>query len=320
MVDTFAVEFFLDHLSLERGLSEATVEAYRRDVLKWVAFARNRGVDHPSDATLSELRNWISDLQAAGLAPSSVRRARSALRTYYGFLVDEGLADGDPSERLSSPRAEKPLPHFLTQEETRALLAAPDPAAPLYFRDVAILEVMYGTGVRVSELVGLSLADLDDRERYLRVMGKGSKERLAPLGTPALEALRRYLTGLRPALDRGRGDRRIFLGARGAPLRREMVWKILKNCARRAGIPHGRAHPHTLRHTFATHLVEGGADLVTVQELLGHADVATTQIYTHLGGRHLLDAHRRFHPRAGRSNLKRASGGRGETPAGKDSR
>ena len=294
----FALEFFFDHLSLERGLSEATLEAYRRDLTRWIAFARSQGIEHPSATSLSDLRDWVSELAAAGLASSSIRRAQSALRTYFGFLVDEGVAATDPTERLESGRAMKALPHFLTKQEVEALLRAPDPSHPLFWRDTAIIEVLYGTGVRVSELVGLSMNDLNQEELYLRVMGKGSKERLVPLGTPALHALTHYLRGVRPDLDKGRGGRRIFLGARGAPLRRELVWRVLKGCAERAGISPGKVHPHVLRHTFATHLIEGGADLVTVQELLGHVDVTTTQVYTHLDRRYLHEAHKRFHPRA----------------------
>ena len=294
----FAFEFFLDHLSLERGLSEATSKAYAHDVGFWIDFLTRRGTDHPASVTLADLRDWVAELTTSGLAPSSIRRAQSALRTYFGFLLDENVVDHDPTERLGRPRLALRLPHFLEPHEVAALLSAPDPSSPLHWRDLAIIEVLYATGIRVSELVGLGLADLWEEERLLCVLGKGSKERIVPLGRPALAAIRRYLRQVRPALDRGLGGRRIFLGARGGPLRREMVWRMLKECARRAGIPAAKVHPHALRHTFATHLLEGGADLVVVQELLGHSDIATTQIYTHLDRRRLMEAHERFHPRA----------------------
>ncbi|MCE2454506.1 MAG: site-specific tyrosine recombinase XerD [Gemmatimonadetes bacterium] len=294
----YAFEFFLDHLALERGLSDATLSAYEHDVGKAVEFFLSRGIGHPASVALGDVRDWVTELIGAGLAPSTIRRAQSALRTYFGFLLDEGVVESDPTERLDAPRLTLTLPHFLTPDEMEALLASPDPTSRLYWRDVAIIEVMYATGVRVSELTQLSLFDLHETEGFLRVLGKGSKERIVPLGGPALTALRRYLRELRPKLAREKTERRIFLGARGGPLRREIVWRMLKSLAARAGIPTAKVHPHTLRHTFATHLIEGGADLVIVQELLGHADIGTTQIYTHLDRSHLFDVHDRCHPRA----------------------
>jgi len=222
------------------------------------------------------------------------------VRTYFGFLLAEGSLAADPTERLESPRLGRRLPDFLTHDEAARLLDAPDPDSPLFWRDRAILELLYATGMRVSELAELPLTALDLDEGFLTVFGKGSKERLVPVGVPALRAVGRYLREVRPGLDRGRGRSkgRVFLNGRGGPLSRVAVWTLVKESARRAGITR-RVSPHTLRHTFATHLLEGGADLAAVQELLGHADISTTQIYTHVDREYLRDVHRRYHPRAG---------------------
>jgi integrase/recombinase XerD len=293
----FRFEQFQDYLTFERGLSDRTLSAYRRDLARWAAHLVERGVEAPSQVTPEALRQWVFALKDAGLAPSSIRRAQSAVRTYFAFLIAEGAVDVDPTERLESPRMGRRLPDVLSREEVEALLDATDPDASLHWRDRAILELLYASGMRVSELVGLPLSALDLEEGFLTVFGKGSKERLVPVGEPALRAVRRYLADVRPKLDKGGGQGRVFLNARGAPLSRTSVWTLVKESARRAGITK-KVSPHTLRHTFATHLLEGGADLAAVQELLGHADISTTQIYTHVDREYLRDVHRRFHPRA----------------------
>jgi integrase/recombinase XerD len=293
----FRFEQFQDYLTFERGLSDRTLSAYRRDLARWVAHLLERGVETPSQVTPGDLREWVFALKDAGLAPSSIRRAQSAVRTYFAFLLAEGAVDVDPTERLESPRMGRRLPDVLSREEVDRLLAAPDPDAWLHWRDRAILELLYASGVRVSELVELPLSALDLEEGFITVFGKGSKERLVPVGEPALRAVRRYLAEVRPKLDRGAGKGRVFLNARGAPLSRTAVWSLVKESARRVGITR-KVSPHTLRHTFATHLLEGGADLAAVQELLGHADISTTQIYTHVDREYLRDVHRRCHPRA----------------------
>lgn len=293
----FRVEQFHDHLTFERGLSERTVTAYSRDLARWRSFVTGRGVDDPGAVTVAHLRDWVYDLKDSGLAPSSIRRAQSALRTYFGFLLSEGIVEVDPTDRLEAPRADRHLPDFLSLDETERLLEAPDAGHPLYWRDKAVLEVLYATGMRVSELTELPIVALDLDEGFATVFGKGSKERLVPVGGPAARALGRYLRELRPGLDRGQGQGRVFLNARGRPIRRESIWSMVREAARRAGILRA-VSPHTLRHTFATHLVEGGADLAAVQELLGHADISTTQIYTHLDRAYLRDIHRRYHPRS----------------------
>jgi integrase/recombinase XerD len=296
-LDPFRLEQFQDYLTYERGLSARTVQAYGRDLTRWHELVTGSGAHGPGDVTARQLREWVFALKEAGLAPTSIRRAQSAVRTYFAFLLADGAVSSDPTDRLESPRVTRKLPDFLSIDEVDRLLEAPDSSRRLYWRDRAILELLYASGVRVSELVELPLSALDLEEGLATVVGKGAKERLVPIGAPARRALERYLRDVRPGLDEGKGAGRVFLNARGRPLRREAVWTLVANAARRAGITK-HVSPHTLRHTFATHLIEGGADLVAVQELLGHADVSTTQIYTHLDRDYLREVHRRYHPRS----------------------
>ena len=292
----FRFEQFEDYLTFERGLSDRTVKAYLRDLGRWVAAMEAGGASRPAEVTPADLRDWIFGLKEAGLAATSIRRAQSALRTYYGFLIAEGAVEVDPTERLESPKVARKLPDYLTHDEVARFLNAPDPDHPLYWRDRAVLELLYATGMRVSELVDLPISSVDLDEAFITVFGKGSKERLVQVGAPALRALRRYLGEVRPGLEKGKGKGRIFLNARGTPIGRTAIWTLVKVSATRAGI--GKTvSPHTLRHTFATHLLEGGADLAAVQELLGHADISTTQIYTHVDREYLRDVHRKYHPR-----------------------
>ena len=293
----YHVPEFLDHLAFERGLSPRTLDAYGRDIERLCAFLASRGIARPAQAGAADLRAYVYHLKDQGLQPTSIRRNLSAVRTYFAFLLGEGLVVSDPSERLEPPRVWRRLPGVLTRAEVERLLEAPDPADRLYWRDKALLEFAYASGVRVSELTALRLRDLSLDEGFATVVGKGAKERLVPVGQSAVRALRVYLRDLRPELDRGRGEGRVFLNARGGSLSRMGVWTILKKHVQRAGI-RKRVTPHTLRHSFATHLLEGGADLAAVQEMLGHADISTTQIYTHVDREYLRDVHRRFHPRA----------------------
>jgi integrase/recombinase XerD len=293
----FHFDAFADHLALERGLSPRTLDAYRRDVGRFAEHLRARGVDRPGGATVADVREYVYALKDRGVQPTSIRRNLSAVRTYYAFLLAEGLVVTDPTDRVELPRTWRRLPGVLGREDVVRLLEAPDPADRLYWRDRALLEFAYASGVRVSELTGLRVRDLDLAGGFARVFGKGAKERVVPVGRSAVGALDFYLREVRPALVRGGAEGAVFLNARGGPLSRMGVWKILRRHVRRAGIRR-RVTPHTLRHSFATHLLEGGADLAAVQEMLGHADIATTQIYTHVEREYLHDVHRRFHPRA----------------------
>ena len=293
---TFDYEPFVDHLALERGLSERTVDGYGRDVRRLIAHLRGVGIDRPEDVTSGQLREFVFSLKEVGLQPTSIRRIISAVRTYFRFLLDEGRLADDPTDRIETPRTWRRLPDTLSVADVTRLLEAPDPDRPLYWRDRAILELLYASGMRVSELTGLTLGSIDLDEGLCTVLGKGAKERIVPLGVAAERALTRYLEQVRPGLARKTGSRSVFLNQRGGTLSRVSVWTIVKEAARRAGIS-DTVSPHTLRHSCATHLLEGGADLAVVAELLGHVDITTTQIYTHVDRRYLLDVHRRHHPR-----------------------
>lgn len=293
----FWVAPFLDHLRFERGHSEQTLAAYRHDVVRMVAFVHQIGCNAPPEVTTRDLRAFILHLKDLGLAPVSIARNLSAVRAYFAFLLGENVVIADPSERVQSPKGWRELPDVLSVEEIDRLLGAPDLAHPLAWRDRAMLEFAYASGVRVSELIGLELRNLELAEEFATVLGKGGKQRLVPIGRRAVGALAIYLRETRPRLERGAGEGRVFLNARGRPLTRMGVWKILRMHVEAAGIEK-QVSPHTLRHSFATHLLEGGADLVAVQEMLGHADIATTQIYTHVDRRYLGEVHRSHHPRA----------------------
>jgi integrase/recombinase XerD len=293
----FRLEGFEDYLGLEAGSSPNTIDAYLRDVRRLAEWAVAHRAGDPGHVTPRQVRDFVYHLKDLGLASSSIRRQISAVRTYYRFVVDEGHARSDPTEGLETPKGWRTLPAVLTVREIEALLAAPSPDEPLAWRDRALMELGYGTGARVSELVGLGIEHIAFDEALVRVFGKGSKERLVPIGRRALGAVAIYLREVRPELDRGQTRGRLVLNARGRPLSRVGAWGVIKKAAARAGIEK-RVTPHTLRHSFATHLLEGGADLRAVQEMLGHADLATTQIYTHVDREYLRTVHRKYHPRA----------------------
>jgi integrase/recombinase XerD len=267
-----------------------------RDLRRLGEFAVSRGVRDPSRLTRSILRDFVYLLKDLGLSPASIRRSVSATRTYFGFLLGEGRLKEDPSDRLESPRRGRVLPDTLSVPEVEALLAAPNLEQPLAWRDRALLELAYGAGLRVSELCGLALTDLLLAENLVRIFGKGGKERLVPIGRSVIGAASVYLHQMRPVLDKGKSKNRVLLNARGEPLSRVGAWGVVRRATQRAGITK-RVTPHTLRHTFATHLLEGGADLRAVQEMLGHADLSTTQIYTHVDREYLRSVHKQFHPR-----------------------
>lgn len=292
----FMLARFADFVALEQGLSPRTQEAYQRDLSRFAEFAESKGASAPPDVTSRLLRDYVYHLKDLGLAPASIRRNVSAVRTYFRFLVGDGLVVRDPSERLETPKRWRTLPEVLTVEEVKQLLASPTLDDRLVFRDRALLELAYGAGLRVSEWITLGVRDLLLDEGLVRVFGKGSKERLVPIGRSAIGAAAIYLRELRPRLERGEGKGVLLLNARGRPLTRMGAWKILRGHVERAGITK-HVSPHTLRHSFATHLLEGGADLRAVQEMLGHVDIATTQIYTHVDREYLRQVHRSYHPR-----------------------
>jgi integrase/recombinase XerD len=292
----FHLETFQDFLSLEQGSSRLTSEAYGRDLARFALYSRIKGAQNAQEVNATTLRNYLYHLKDLGLAPASIRRNVSAVRTYFKFLVNEGLVMRDPSERLEAPKRWRTLPDVLSVEEVTRLLEAPSLDEPLAFRDRAMLELAYGAGLRVSEWISIGVKDILFDESLIRVFGKGAKERIVPIGRKAMAAIAIYERELRPKLERGSGKGALFLNARGVPLTRMGAWKILRKYVDQAQISK-HVSPHTLRHSFATHLLEGGADLRAVQEMLGHADISTTQIYTHIDREYLRSVHKQFHPR-----------------------
>lgn len=292
----FLLERFEEFLTLEQGASERTQEAYRRDIERLALWCLTRKVTGPDAIVPAHLREYVYHLSDLGLAPSSIRRGISAVRTWYRFLLIEGAVRNDPSERLESPKKWRSLPEVLTSAEIDKLIASVTLDEPLAFRDRAMLELAYGAGLRVSEWIGINTRDVLLGDLVVRVFGKGGKERLVPIGRQAAGAVGVYLRELRPRLEKGKGEGRLFLNSRGGPLSRMGAWNILRKYVELSGISK-EVTPHTLRHSFATHLLEGGADLRAVQEMLGHADISTTQIYTHIDREHLRKVHSKYHPR-----------------------
>lgn len=293
---TWLLDRFTEFLSLEKGASARTIEAYGRDLTRLAEWAAVKRRASPRELSPPDLRAFVYHLKDLGLAPSSIRRSVSAVRTYFGFLLAESEVAHDPSMKLEVPRRWRTLPEVLSATEVRRILDAVSVDDPLAFRDRAMLELAYGAGLRVSEWIGVGTQDMLLEDGVVRVFGKGGKERLVPIGRVAIGAVAIYVRELRPRLERGEGRGRLFLNARGRPLTRMGAWGILRKYVARAGIT-TRVTPHTLRHSFATHLLEGGADLRAVQEMLGHVDITTTQIYTHVDREYLRSVHRQFHPR-----------------------
>ncbi len=290
------LEQFYHHLGAERALASLTVEAYAHDLQDFREFLRIRRREAWEEVSLEDFQHYLSFLQSRGLSARSRARRLSALRQFYRFLQREERLPANPVELLDSPRLPLKLPKVLNEQEVKALLDAVDDSTPQGQRDAALLEVLYATGLRVSELVGLTLKQLDLRRGVVRPLGKGHKERLVPMVPQAVEKLTRYLNEGRPLLLKGKNSPFVFVNRRGGGLTRQGFWKILQGHARMAGL--GRLSPHTLRHSFATHLLGRGANLRVLQLLLGHADLATTQIYTHLDAERLKAAHKKAHPRS----------------------
>ncbi|MFL5897688.1 MAG: site-specific tyrosine recombinase XerD [Solirubrobacterales bacterium] len=291
---------FLSYLELERGLSRNTLNAYRTDLLQYGEYLSAHRCD-ALEVTGADVADFLAELATGeGRPPCSaatIHRKAACLRSFYKHLRRDELIGDDPTAALSAPRRSKKLPQVLNYAEVQNLLAAPKGSEPTALRDRALLEVMYACGLRASETIGLELGDVDLREGVLRARGKGSKERLVPLGRQAIAAVNGYLRGGRPKLVGERHEPRLFVNFRGGPLTRQGLYKIVQRHARDAGLA-GRMSPHTLRHSFATHLLAGGCDLRAVQEMLGHADISTTQMYTHLSGDRLKEVYFSAHPRA----------------------
>lgn len=291
------LDAYLDHLRVERGLARNTLEAYSRDLSEYVQWVEGSLGVSPAGVREEDLRFYFLSRKQEGMSARSLRRKASSLRGFYRFLQKERYADRDPTAMLELPRLGAPLPKDLTLDEVDRLLAQPDPATPLGARDQAMLELLYATGLRVSELLGLRLQDLNLEVGYVVAYGKGKKERLVPAGEVALDKLKGYLAGVRPALAGAGRVPHVFLNRSGRRLSRQGFWKALNRYALQAGIS-SPVTPHVLRHSFATHLLERGADLRSVQMMLGHASISTTQIYTHLNREKLKQIYERHHPRA----------------------
>jgi integrase/recombinase XerD len=287
------ISSFLNYCRVEKGLSANTLEAYARDLK---GFASLPEIPKNGVAGLEDLRRYLDSLYQKGLGARSIARHMATLRNFYRFLASEGRIDADPTERLVAPKQWQNIPKFLNQDEIERLLAAPDTAKPTGVRDRAMLELLYATGLRVSELCGLRVADVQFEAGVLRAIGKGNKQRITPVGKPALAAVRQYLDQARPGLLAGRASPFLFVTARGGRLTRQAFWKLLVRNGKKVGIFHNLT-PHVIRHSFATHLLEGGADLRSVQTMLGHADISTTQIYTHVMRSRLRQTIEQHHPR-----------------------
>lgn len=290
------LDLFLNYLLVEKGLAKNSLDSYGRDMVRYLDFLEGRGCVDPSGVRSVDVADFLASLKERGLAPRSRARALSSVRMFHRFLLVEGYAEVNPTAIIEAPKTVAKLPQVLTGREVEALLAAPGDDSNIDIRDRAMLELLYATGLRVSELVGLGLRDVNVTAGYLMAFGKGGKERLVPMGESACAAVSRYLSDTRPAMDRDGANRHLFLTRLGDRMTRQAFWNIIKKRALEAGV-RKNISPHTLRHSFATHLLENGADLRSVQTMLGHADLSTTQIYTHVTRERLKRLHEQFHPR-----------------------
>ncbi len=284
---------YLNFLAVEKGLARNTLVSYERDLRKYFIFLKVKNSD---DVTPSDVSSFLANLSSSGIAAPSIARCLSAVRGFHKYLLIDGLAQRDPTTNLETPRGWKRLPKTLSSIDVEALLNQPESSTPIGIRDKAMLELLYATGLRVSELVGLKLNDINFERGYLIVVGKGSKERVVPLGETASAIVQEYRERARRSLLKGRDSDHLFISSQRRGITRQMFWERIKYYARKAGI--GRnVSPHTLRHSFATHLLDNGADLRAVQAMLGHADISTTQIYTHVSRERLKKIHEKYHPR-----------------------
>ena len=290
------LDHYLNYLAVERGLANNTLDAYGRDLARYLDYLESQKIAALENISAAVVLRFLSHLKDVGLSPRSRARALAALRTFHKFLVREKITQDNPTDQVVSPKSLTALPHTLAPLDVESLLSSPKGESPLAWRDRAMLEIIYATGLRVSELVSLKLSDLQMDVGYLTAFGKRSKQRIVPLGESAVAALQEYLQNGRPGLEKQKGSHFLFLNRSGEGLTRQGFWKIIKRRALEAGISQSIT-PHTMRHSFATHLLENGADLRSVQAMLGHADISTTQIYTHVTRERLRKMHAEHHPR-----------------------
>ena len=290
------LDHYLNYLAVERGLANNTLDAYGRDLARYLDYLESQKIEALENISAAVVLRFLSHLKNAGLSPRSRARALAALRTFHKFLVREKITKDNPTDQVVSPKSLTALPHTLAPLDVESLLSSPKGDSALAWRDRAMLEIIYATGLRVSELVSLKLSDLQMDVGYLTAFGKRSKQRIVPLGETAIAALQEYLQNGRPGLEKQKGSHFLFLNRSGEGLTRQGFWKIIKRRALEAGISQSIT-PHTMRHSFATHLLENGADLRSVQAMLGHADISTTQIYTHVTRERLRKMHAEHHPR-----------------------
>ena len=291
------IDSYLNYITVEKGLSVNTLDSYNGDLVRYANFLEGMGIDEIRETSKLEVMAYLLSLRKQGLSTKTVARSISVLRGFYRWLSDEGVLRGNPLEDMESPRTTRSLPEVLSLDEVESLLNQPDPSNPIGMRDKAMLELLYATGLRVSELTNLVLNDINVEAVYLIVLGKGARQRIVPMGQGALLWLRRYLEGPRKKLLGNKRSRLAFVSQWGKGMTRQGFWKIMKKYTLMAGIRKKISH-HTLRHSFASHLLEGGADLRSVQSLLGHVDITTTQIYTHVTRERLKRVHARYHPRS----------------------
>ena len=291
------LDLYLDYLTVEKGLAANTRASYSADLLKFLNYLKDRGIDDWSQVQFPEIMAFLSRAQEQGLAPRSRARLLSAMRSFFKFMVRDSHLKKSPVANLTSPRLRRQLPIVLSVAEVERLLAQPNADLPLGQRDAAMLELLYGTGLRVTELITLTVGRVNLEVGFLVAHGKGAKERIVPMGETATQAVQSYTLGSRPRLLKGRMSEILFVSNRGTAMTRQGFWKLLKKYGRQAGMEKSLS-PHTLRHSFATHLLERGADLRSVQMMLGHADISTTQIYTHVARERLREVHKKYHPRA----------------------
>jgi len=291
------LDSFLSYLAVEKGLSENTLESYGRDLRKFILSMDEAGVRLAGEIKYSHILDYLSQSKEKGFNATSIVRSIVSIRQFFKYLLMEKIIDQDPASGIGTPKMRKGLPGVITLDEVETLLTAPDESSPEGLRDAAMLEVLYATGIRVSELVGLKLNDVNFELGFVVVYGKGSKERIVPIGDKAREKLLEYLGTSRPAMLKAREAKALFVTRLGRGMTRQGFWKIIKHCSLKAGIAK-KISPHTLRHSFATHLLERGADLRTIQIMLGHSDISTTQIYTHVESERLKVIHKKYHPRS----------------------